>query len=414
MAKQPLKIGEWSLEWDLDEGGLIIENVKHSHFNLAHDIRVTRVWVDTEYPSKSDGKNLQNFKLNSSTLPLNGSEFGLLPSPGLSNPSSFFRGYRNLFGLTASFRSFTPYLAGTPNESSVALTQKYLFTDYGKNPAHEPTAVLEATRLFPLLSFSFPAVKDSSKPYPKYFRADYRLDVNLDNIDESALKAGSFTPGDTTTNKAGIFRDPESLKLDIFAANAPDNVSKLDTWDSVHIWPAKRGGETGEGGIATPGAFHAFHCHWRWGAFLGNPSTWVASKVGDPQFTGVGWSKAVGGALVDSSIPRQNLQFAITKNDAAEWKEGKNPSLKDFKSLFTSARALPNDVSGGDDLVFWLCFEVFRDEAKLGEVWGGTLFVNGFYFAHGKDRTGWSGKRAGVYKEGSRPSPSQKWDRLAR
>jgi hypothetical protein len=464
MATPLTEYPPWILNYDLAEGGLIIQDVQHDGFNLARDIRVTRVWIDTEYPDQSDGKNLKQFKLNSSDLPATAKVDILSDSshPLLRSPSKFFSGYRNLFGMAVPFKSTTPYLANTPNEAKVDLIQKYLFGNYGKNPAHEAFAVLDATRLFPLLSFSFPAVKDSTKPYPRYFRADYRLDINLDNIDESALRFAlgrqAITRGDATTNKAAIFRDQEEapgllgelagagrflfkggnpqsvehlfaalekpLKYEIASwglvgGRAPGNVSNLDTWDNVHIWPARRRErvllEPGSP-ISTPGAFHAFHCHWRWGAVSGDPSARddLVRAAGEPQFRGVGWSKSAGGALVDGAIAKQNLQFAVTRNDIEGWKMERNPSEKEFNSLFKTGRKDPDNVSDGADLVFWLSFEVFRDEANLGEEWGGTLFVNGFYFGHNKDTTPQLLEGAGAYGEAVVPSAKKKWERFAR
>jgi hypothetical protein len=179
------------------------------------------------------------------------------------------------------------------------------------------------------------------------------------------------------------------------------------------MWSAKRGGFLGSP-ISTPGAFHAFHCHWRWGAVAGDPrARGDLPAAGEPQFTGVGWSESAGGALVDEAIAKQNLQFAITKNDIADWKMERNPSEKEFKSLF-KIRTDPADVSEGTDLVFWLSFEVFRDEAKIAEEWGGTLFVNGFYFAHNKDTTPFKVKAGGAYGEKEVPSAKKKWERFAR
>ena len=191
-----------------------------------------------------------------------------------------------------------------------------------------------------MLNFSFPPVADRSTPYPKYFRADYRMDIDLDNIDETAVRSGSFMANDIS-NKGCIFRDAESPKIgstiasgfsncffgplclfggipkgeinDIFDAlekplafeivsyglvggNPPPGITRQHTWDNVHVWPAKRGGSEKSTRISTPGAFHSFHLHWRWGAVSGNPSErgQLLPKAGDPQFTGVGWSKTEG------------------------------------------------------------------------------------------------------------------------
>jgi len=446
----------WNFIYDLaPEGGVVLQDVKHDIFSLAKDIRITRIWVDTEYPN---GPNLRDYKLGSSDLPVSGAVDVLDPSSGLLKSPSPFHGYTNLFGLRAAFKSKDLYLKGTPNETAIDLEQRYLFGDYGKNPPHEPGAVLDATRLFPLLRFSFPPVRSPSQPYPKYFRADYRLDISLDNVEENAVKTGSFSPGDFT-NKAGIFRDREDipgiigkaiiafrlispaqifasppnvdelfqalekpLKYEIASSGlvrgmAPSGVTKLDTWDNTHIWAAKRGSWSSP--VSTPGAFHAFHCHWRWGAVAGDPSAagLLLPAAGQTQFQGIGWSSSEGGALVDLSIDKQNLQFAITKKDIPDWEAAKNPSEKDFKTLFTSKRSTPDDIDKGDDLVFWLSFEAFRpDDSPSSHAypWGGTFFVNGFYFGHNQDNTPIALQVGGAYGEAWRPYPGKTWVRRAR
>src|SRR4030095_3194550 len=107
MATPLTKYVPWRLEYDLVEGGLIIQDVQHGMFNLARDIRVTRVWVDTEYPARSR-ENFRDYKLNSRDLPV------ILPmeppldgttGATLTSPSAFFSGYKNLFGLRAAFIS---------------------------------------------------------------------------------------------------------------------------------------------------------------------------------------------------------------------------------------------------------------------------------------------------------------------
>jgi hypothetical protein len=437
----------WDLNYDLVEGGLVIQAVKHDGFRLAHDVRVTRLWVDAEWPASTSSKNLRNFKLNSADLPATTATVTVLKQP--SNPDPAFKGYATPFGLEASFSSKNKYLAGTPNECDITVTERFLFATYGKNPAHEPGGVLDATRLFPLLEFSFPAVdpKNVSQPYPKYFRADYRLDIDIDNVDEAGVVARSLA-GSTTENKAAIFRDEESapskfqtaaagvLSLGVSAVNAeplfaaiekplqyevasyglvkgspPAGIDDSKTWDNAHIWPAKKGSYIDP--ISTPGAFHAVHCHWRWGAVSGDPQARgsLIPAAGAPQFQGVGWSASAGGALVDSKIPTQNLQFAISKADEPAWAAANNPSKQDFKTLFTDARTDPDEVKNGGDLVLWLSFEVFRQDTKP---WQGTLFVNGLYFAHNKDNTPLLVRLAGAYGTGAKPSPSKQWQRFAK
>lgn len=161
----------WFLRYGVMDSGLVIRDVRHDGFNLAKDIRVTRVWIDTEYPVKSDRKHELDLKLNDGW-----NQFGLLATDDIKvrdsttekpvNPSSAFSHYTNKFELTASYRSNEAYLKDTPNHCILDVKQRYQFGNYGTNPAHEPTASLKATRLFPLLSFKFPRSKISRSRIP--------------------------------------------------------------------------------------------------------------------------------------------------------------------------------------------------------------------------------------------------------
>jgi hypothetical protein len=349
------------------------------------------VWVDTEYPDKSSKKNLQNYTLNSMDLPATSPMETLDASSSTkpTNPSTFFSHYNNLFGLRVFFSSKTPYLEGTPNACSVGIRQEYLFGDYGKHPAHEPGAVLDATRLFPLLRFSFPAVKDSSKPSPKYFRADYRLDINLDNIDISKvllLKTPSNVP-DTTNNKAAIFRDMESTPSlppthvrELFAAlekplayeiashglvegSPPPGISKLDTWDNLHIWPAKRGGASSP--ISTPGAFHAVHCL---------PGRRCADRRHRGDVKGQ-WARAGTEAQRETAPARRRLQSLAHDRAALAVDQRGLPIVADCKPSQVGI-VLPRDLGTGAD----------RRLIERGDLGRAHLSKRGHYYSSPQQR----------------------------
>jgi len=464
MARR-LSRNRWDLEYDIGRGGIILRNVKHDNFNLAREIRVTRIWICDDDPAASFSLNYVSFELNSPEMPMRDAREIEASGVELNSPSAAFSSYHNVFGLDASYATSADYLAGTPNACRPLVSQRYLFGNYGRNPPHEPGAVLDATRLFPLLSFEFPPVALGSRglPYPRYLRADFLIDVDLDNIDEAGIRSqrsGGRGSSDFA-NKAAIFRDKENLAgmsvvvqspaaavQELFAAlEKPlqyeivswgiaraeaarqttgrlllrNTVSEQQTWDNVHIWPARRGGPYDlDNRVSTPGAFHALHCHWRWGAVAGRRDLdWMDRRLlpaaGQPQFRGLGWSPSAGGALVDPGIPRQNLKFAVTKSDiAADQARTSYESMRDFENAFYLARLNPEDVSGGSDLVFWLSFEVFRDPSKLDEPFKGTLFVNGFYFAHNQDDTPFTAAAGGAYGEASNPHPTRQWTRFAR
>jgi hypothetical protein len=432
-----LKCGDWAMEYGCIQGGLVLRDITHALFHLARDIRVVRVWVDTEYPDSSAHSGhgqRQDYVLNSPELPLVAGP--MLEETGIltKNPSQFFNSYHNMFALLAHYRSTVPYLAGTANAAPLDIMQQYLFGNYGKNPPHEASGLLDAARIFPLTYFSFPKVVKPHLPYPKYCRIDYRLDVNLDNITSEDTAAQRIPDIVDPANKAGIFRDREAAPdfgevlddgvyalFDGFEKPVPyelasyglvagmpvDGVERRSTWDNIHIWPARQR-------IATPGGFHAFHCHWRWGAVSGAPRAGgtLFPYTGETQFKGLGWTESSAGPLISAQLPRQNLQLAITNNSPV-WKESLNPSDVPFRNLFERQPGHPLAIGDGADLVLWLSFEVFRDEGRLNEAWGGPVFVNGCYFAHNADMTPLRLALAGVLDKGLNSTNPEQWFRLA-
>jgi hypothetical protein len=108
------------------------------------------------------------------------------------------------------------------------------------------------------------------------------------------------------------------------------------------------------------------------------------------------------------------LSLAVTTNDVAAWRKELNPSTRSFEQLFTNVSSTHHMIDKGADLVLWLSFEVFRDDALLHQPWEGTLFVNGLYFAHNKDATPAAANLGGAYGEASNPTPKPIWQRRAR
>jgi hypothetical protein len=452
----------WSMEYGLGPGGIVLRDVKHDAFSLATTLRIADMYVRSKTPSTSDSMGLIYVPLPGGTLmpaiggirvlepPRETKEQTALgwrrPDPsGMVNPSPMFGVHKSLFALTARFRTSFKLFDGTPNECTLDVEQRHLFGGYGKNPPHEPGAVLDAARLFPLVSFSLPPVKDPSKPHPVYFRVDYAIDVALDNIDEAAL--GKTLPrGVDTTNKGGVFRDhdgaPSVFDLAAVASFFPGSVpgaislpllfaafekplkfeivsrglvegdpsghptpwSKLDTWDNVHIWPAKRSSGSSADPIATPGAFHALHCHWRWGVIAGEPAGRLHPGSGWSQFQGLGWTNAAGGPLIDAAIPHQNVTFGVTSVTRQSVFGARGFEIKDP----------PSRIDSGLSLSLGLSFEVFRQDTHLNNPWEGTLFVNGLFFAHNKDGTPLFLKVAGAHGEGETPVAKPYWQRRAR
>jgi hypothetical protein len=117
------------------------------------------------------------------------------------------------------------------------------------------------------------------------------------------------------------------------------------------------------------------------------------------------------GPLVDPGIWMQSIRVAVTKNDARlDPMRGAalaSLSKSDWKTLFTSFRPAPDDISAGDDLVLWYSTEVHREVTTLPSslqgsppffqpppaqtfraATSGTVFIHGLFFAHDAEKTG--------------------------
>ena len=154
------------------------------------------------------------------------------------------------------------------------------------------------------------------------------------------------------------------------------NGTTVPTWDNIHVWP------TAKGLPSTPGAFHAVHMHWRWGRVAALPTTlealaqkWLGvQKAGHAIFS----VPAAGGPLIDKAIRNQTIRFAIAvvpipgESTTTTANFGKPFETRDPK-------VSPIAVDKGADLAVWMSFHVDRGSEQT---FGGTVFVNGLYFAH--------------------------------
>ncbi|MEV0774066.1 hypothetical protein [Nocardia salmonicida] len=435
----------WSMDLD-DSGanGMVLHNVTHDGFSMASDIRITRLAIASQPPGRVGPDDLFDYVLGSAVMPA-------------ATPVTFPGGYHRAFpyyqtptGMSRDYVAKKPWLDGEPNVCTLGLRQQYLFTDYGKDPPHEPGGVLDAARIFPLLTFWLPPVSDRRSRYPRYLRVDFRIDVAIDNIDEMTLATGR-KPGGIQRNRAGMFRDSDKdpnlaavglraagqflfpdaqvsplrsifaavekpLRYEVATGGLIDGVrppgwDPKDTWDNLHFWAANRGY------ISTPGAFHALHCHWRWGAPAGIKQSGVffdgpLRAAGQKQF-------GLGTPLVDPMLPRQNMWFAVTNRDVFDIPHGGGGPAADkpFVDAFRRVQGVPSAMSKtGDDLVLWISFEAFREESAywLSRPWTGTFFVNGMYFAHNPDRTPQALQFGGVNHDDAMPPAQPNWVRKAR
>ena len=185
-------------------------------------------------------------------------------------------------------------------------------------------------------------------------------------------------------------------------------------WDNIHWW----GSRANEQMISAPGAFHAAHVHWRWGAaaiptFSKIP---VVEGTGRPSGLPRGTGTTSGTLLVDPRIWIQSIRVAVTENDPLLDPDRPGVALEglckvDWKSLFTGLRAAPREIAAGADIVCWYSAEVHRDITLPRQTFGvnpgrgplpepvplpplnftnkleGTVMLHGIFFAHEPETT---------------------------
>jgi hypothetical protein len=357
------------------------------------------------------------------------------------------------FGIRADYNLPPAYFTTNfPNctYQRLDISQRFLFSPRGNEPPHEPSGGLYAARCHPIVKFEFARNEsvDLSRRFTRIesIRFDYRMHLFLDRHHDLRINQTLEHLG----NQAGLFRDSESLRIGrgirggirgglpeiwrgipqaiigglpeavtaaLFAAIEKPLVLEVATmgldkglsvfsaggrsrigWDNVHWWAVRGTGTY----ISAPGAFHAAHIHWRWGA----PAS------GGPQFDTSGvpvpvqrspLAGGIRGALVDPEAWIQTVRVAVTRNERALDPTQPNVRLEnlsreDWLSLFTVLRPTPQDIFSGGDLVFWYSTEVHRSvtipayESTPGSTYTGgrkgSVFLHGIFFAHDPEGRG--------------------------
>jgi len=384
----PISHDDWTYTRVLRErdaaGGLVLQDVRHQQYLLAKDMRVTRLWAGSLIAGKPI---LKDFQLGSAALPLSITT-GPIPLPteqGLIAP------YHVPFKESANFEMTDPVLGLDTGSQPLSVQQDYLFTDYGKDPPHEPAGVIDAVRIYPLLSFRYPASTAGARLLD-YIRVDYRLALT---VEQFVGDATNVRKGTEFQDQIGVFRDGEVLKFpygidEVFDAGEKPVKWELlgegldwgtkSQWDNIHQWAV------GKTLPETPGASHAAHIHWRWGTPATEKTDYFPPKPkAGPQFAGVGG--VAGAPQIDPRIPQQRLLFAITSFTPTPgagpkaWSADENGSTAHFEELFIKARgSAPLDISSGTGLVVWISIEARRKPSR--DPWQGTFFAHGIFFAH--------------------------------
>lgn len=386
------------------------------------------------------------------------------------NFSDYFQdpsGTYSAYGVMAKYEApnlFTDLLGLENCEyAGLSIQQRFLFSRYSDEPPHEPSGALAAARFHPLVDYEFKSNSafDQKRAHTRItsIRFDFRVHLFIDTDREytgwelSGLKAGEKVQG----NQAGLFADRESLpsikslalrmgqgrKASIAAFEAVEKPLVLEVtapgllkgvadgrqlsdqdrgpddrvlcWDNVHWW----GSRPPAFYVSSPGAFHAAHVHWRWGASLNK----IAALAGP--FVDVGEHFMPGQPLMDPRIFMQTIRVAVTKNraelDPAQTKTFLSESR--WEDLFTHGRQ-PEEILKGNDIVLWYSSEVHsqvtipsRDSKPLVAAPSGTIFLHGIFFGHNAEQTGLTvGSRSADYRPISESSimREQKWFRPAR
>ncbi|EOD66601.1 hypothetical protein [Amycolatopsis vancoresmycina] len=367
------------------------------------------------------------------------------------------------YGISATYEAPILFLS-LPNceHAGLNLTQFFLFSRYSDLPRHEPSGSIAAARCHPMIRYALVpnTTHDPGRRFTRIssIRFDYRLHLTIDrhhDLLENQLltkfgnQAGAFADEDNPASLLAsaivfsVVKGSESKGVSRAAFDAVEKPAVLEItapglakgvpifadptrsrpggvplnvrcWDNLHWWGA-RGPD--EPIISAPGAFHAAHLHWRWGATTGlaqgvrshpddlvDPAVWPAGVAPRTAPLGGMW-----GPLVDPAIWIQSIRFAVTKNDPRLDPNRVALNLlskEDWKSLFTPGlRQHPQDISAGDDIVLWFSIEVHR-EVEVHEVpvgggpprksrsfqakTAGTVFIHGLFFPHDADPEGFT------------------------
>jgi len=459
-------------------GGLVVQDVDRLGHGFARDIRLIGFWVETETVATDGtiGPGVKSFHTLSAPEFTPGTIQQLTPM-AMGTPTTVttlgdlkrvdtaldFASYYKIngnyvaSGIAATFTA-PALLASATNPEVIGLTidQIFLFGPYGQHH-HEPSGALMAARHHPMVKFAWQAnpAFDATKPRTriKSLRFDFRLHLKLDRHHDLADNAKLAQLG----NQAGIFADSDSAvgtgidaitgaiwhlsaskglsggsfdaaeKPLVFEVTAPglalgfpsylkppvDGRAPVGVrcWDNIHWWGARGAGQPI---ISAPGAFHAAHLHWRWGAAAAvtgsrsdptfNPTVYPSGVAARPGVSGT-W-----GPLLDPGIWMQTIRFAIVRNeprlDPNTGVAAADLSKADWKTMFDPGlRATPDDISAGADIVLWFSTEIagrvqipgYRGDSFLptdvpGQMYesrtSGTVFLHGMFFAHNPEQKG--------------------------
>lgn len=468
-------------------GGIVLKDVKHQDFSFANDIRVIGFWIGFEI--QEYGKEKKEHK---QFIPLTSEYFSCIkyeelkkdqPEKAAENTMQFSK-YPFILGLRATFSLNKLLDEKNCRFTGLDVNETILFTSYGTDPAHEPSGGLNAARCFPIITFHWKKNENYKTELKKEgersadiisIRTDYRMEFYLDakadlnefdpakdqaEIDkimrEKLSQAGVFRDRDgeavahaagpffsigagSTATGAAFYAAEKPLALEIVADGLVkgSDIIKADVefcWDNIHWWNYR--GKTNffhrmKRLPSAPGAFHAVHLHWRWGAAVEG-----APKGKESQFLTAETlkDKLRPGILTHPDCFSQTIEFATVKYNKAT---DPNNETIDFKTLgaenfieffekkdANGKKTLPAEIDNGARLVLWYSATIHNsfthpDGRKITSGLNGPLFIQGIFFAHNEEPTNlmpgktYVGERAELYRGRSKEEiiEDKKWKR---
>jgi hypothetical protein len=404
----------WSFHWVLEEPGVgyIVQALKHDGISYIFDLAVERILV-SRHP-KAGSKNVVALKLspNDTGKP----KVKRVSGPDLTHPGAKAKDPLGFYTPRLSVKTVyeVTELFDEPNQR-MTIEYELLFTAYGKNPSHEPSGVLSAARIYPVIRFRVdPVTKDKplGDPLNRVSAVQAVVPMQLGLVREMAFsqagifhdldRAGGFIWSGLTYlfSRAAntVFDRAEKPVLYEVVGRGVTRSAGAD-WDNVHMWMAKDLRSL----PPTPGLPLGMHTHWRWASNFYDGTLLVD---GGPQFGGI---YGGGSAIVDPKLPDQSIEFALTLDVPFQFSVrrdiDKDPdaAFNDFSSILAKHRSVPDECGDefkhkyrNDVLIFWNVLTAYSSDfdkaspaVKKGggagaimDAFEGRLFVHGLFCAH--------------------------------
>jgi hypothetical protein len=421
--------------------GFYLEDITHDGYAFADSIRVERIAVagfsdNDRYRDRNDIANYHVFGLGD-CKEITAPTLVELKS-GATDPLGYYA--PRLKAVAKYEMRGLVYEADQKLEAELA----FLFTDYSKDPSHEPGGIVTAARIYPTLTFNIPGVTHKEKK--RGYRAAtavqvlFRIKISLDDRGfgnqcgvftdlEDFGPLGGAVSAIATKGSPGSFTflaAEKPVPFELAGRGIDHGITagwggRLYGWDNIHQYshPAKPGGDPNDGlddQPFTPGLPYGAHIHWRWGV---TATTGAVGIPGGPQFAG---PRGPGQPLIDDKIRDQTLEFAIVNFDGWFGREegyflqkiDQDPAFvfTDFADVWQDlAPAGPELILPSGDPVIWMSItawgpgwdqldpgyrEFFPGSGVSSEdfpevehtvryflpEWGGTMFPQGIFFPH--------------------------------